>query len=145
LACGTRHDGEAPPSTFTSELAKPEKKQGERKKDMAGDPYLGRSSVEVRLERCWRASGADATEAPGEAVIGLRHGAVMGPSAVRGHGGAPARRGRFSRQCSGTGEREWACWLWSASGGGRTREREGGRIEAERVGVAGGCTSWACP
>jgi hypothetical protein len=52
LAGGTRHDGEAPSSTVTSELAKPEKKQGERKKEMAGDPYLGRSSVEVRLERC---------------------------------------------------------------------------------------------
>jgi hypothetical protein len=61
---------------------------------MADDPYLG---------RCWWASGVDATVTPGEAVMGLQRGAVTRPSVVRGRGGAPAQRGKFSRRCSSTG------------------------------------------
>lgn len=125
LAKEARHDGEPPPSALTGERAKAEKKRGKRKRKMVGDPYLGRSSVEVRLRRCYQASGVDTTETPGEAVTGLRRGVVVGGSAARGRGGPPARRGRFSTRCSGMGGLEWASWAQPVSGGGRVGERGG--------------------
>jgi hypothetical protein len=108
LAGGTRHGGEAPPSTVTDAHTKVEKKRGGRKREVADDIYLGRSSAEVSLGRCWWALGAKATATLGEAVMGLRRGAVEGPKVARGRGGAPARRGRFFRRCSDTGGREEA-------------------------------------
>jgi hypothetical protein len=112
LAGGAQHDDVIPQSALTSERAKADKNQGERKRKMASDPYLGRSSAEVRLGQRWRASGTNATETPGEAVMGFQRGAVVGPSVAGGHGGAPARRGRFSRRAR-VGELGVVCeWRW---------------------------------
>lgn len=71
LAGGAQHDDVIPQSALTGERAKAEKKQGERRRKMADDPYLGRSSIEVRLGQRWRASGTNATETRGEAVMGF--------------------------------------------------------------------------
>jgi hypothetical protein len=54
-------------STLTGERAQAEKKWGERKREVVGDLYLGRSLAEVKLGRCWRASGADAMTTPDKA------------------------------------------------------------------------------